>query len=221
MVKLQHPPGPQSSSLLTLPAEVRNQIWRLLFKDSRVVYKSCIFNQSLSTERYQIVHTCRFAYQETFALLWSYTAIKYIDCVPAPNSAGLKEQFAASAPCRKLIPRLEIEPVSELRSPLPEWPTLDLRGLRHFAPLKEVWIRPLPPPTAYINALFIYGQADFVAEEDLDLQRRINESLCRWLGPDVGRMLDRRNRKYRAFISAMVLDHQNEYVSMPISIEGR
>jgi hypothetical protein len=83
MVSLQNPAMVHNSELLTLPAELRSRIWRLLFKDSRVVYKVCVDNKDLSTERYQIVHSCRFAYQETFALLWSRTTIKYSELTPA------------------------------------------------------------------------------------------------------------------------------------------
>ena len=218
MVTLQHAPEPQNSSLLTLPAEVRNQIWRLLFKDSKVVYKKCFFNQALSTERYQIVHTCRSAYQETFDLLWSHTVMNYIDCIPAPNSAGLKEQFAVSAPCRKLIPRLEID--CDLTA-TGEWPPryrfsyLDLRGLRYFAPLREVWIRPFST------------SAQFTVDDDIDqagaeeaLLLAIYETLCDWLGDDVANMLKRRNRKYRAFIRLIVYDFKKEWVGFIASIEG-
>ena len=138
MVKLHGPSRAQSSSLLLLPSEVRNQIWFLLFADSNVVYNKCLYDGDLSSKRYQVVHSCRFAYLDSFTLLWLHTKITYIDCIPTPNFASLRKQLTASAPCRKLITRLELD-FNSTNS----WQLNDLRGLRYFAPLKEVSIGPI------------------------------------------------------------------------------
>ena len=217
MVKLHHPPRPQSSALLLLPAEVRNHIWHLLFADSKVVYQGCVYAAYLSTERYQVAHSCRFAYLETFALLWAHTKIVFNDCVPAPNPAGLELQFEASAPCRKLISRMDINFGYSIFGR-----SQDFRGPRYFAPLKEVSIGPIIVAgcqiahvaalgLAYENAdnveadkLLLRGLSDWISSSDYNTMPFIK-------GRDIKDLVLRRNRKYRVFLNFMVTF--NDYVT--------
>ena len=216
MVKLHGLPRAQSSSLLLLPSEVRNKIWFLLFANSNVVYNKCLYDEDLSTERYQVVHSCRFAYLDAFTLLWLHTKMTYLDCIPRPNSVGMKEQLNASAPCRRLITRLELgfnsTNVLELS---------DLRGLRYFAPLKEVSIGPIILDARDVSniraARLNYSNIDNAGADDL-----LHEALIKWLpgweqygyghytserllGAFVRNLMLRRNRKYRLYLKFIIL----------------
>jgi hypothetical protein len=168
-----------------------------------------------------VVHSCRYAYLDTFALFWSHTRIVFVDCIPAPNSTGLREQLAASAPCRKLIPILEFE----IRDTRITSHSTDFRGLRHFAHLKEVWIGPvgfnetnIPP----INAAGLdYSKLAEVRADELLLQ-----ALAEWLSSSSGYgpihitsatclgsirdLLFRRNRKYRIFLTFVIHSHDDD-----------
>jgi hypothetical protein len=226
MVELQGPPRAQQSSLLLLPSEVRNKIWFLLFADSNVVYNKCLYDADLSTERYQVVHSCRFTYLDAFTLLWSHTKITYLDCIPRPSFFGMKEQLTASAPCRKLITRLEFELGSTAA-----WQLHDLRGLRYFAPLKEVSIGPIILDAHAINhvraAGLDYSNIDNAGADDL-----LHEALIKWLpgsewycyghhnnsrllGACVRNLMLRRNRKYRLYLKFIILFREPTFMLTP------
>jgi hypothetical protein len=212
MVKPHLPPQAQTSScLLLLPAEVRTKIWRLLFADSKIVYNKCAYDRDLTTERYQITQTCRFAYLDAFNLLWSNTTIKYIGCVPAPNNAGLKEQFAASVACRKLVPRLELELVHPKKA---AWENriLQVSGLRYFAPLEEVLIGPFRLEHTNISTMPVlqYRNADAIGSDQLLLNIIVNwvrpgfGSIRYELGEHLPALLLRRNRRYKVYLRFVV-----------------
>jgi hypothetical protein len=222
MVELQGPPRAQQSSLLLLPSEVRNKIWFLLFADSNVVYNQCLYDEDLSTERYQVVHSCRFAYLDAFTLLWLHTKITYLDCIPTPNFIGMKEQLTASAPCRKLIPRLELgfntTNVFQLR---------DLRGLRYFAPLKEVSVSPIILEATSISNIRAAGLS-YNNIDNFGADNVLHEALIIWLsgsewyqygcvsarllGACINNLLLRRNRKYRLYLRLSIMFHENAWM---------
>lgn len=181
---------------------MRYKIWRVLFADSKIVYNKCAYDKDLTIERSQITQSCCLAYLDAFNLPWSQTTIKYIDCLPAPNNAALKEEFAASVLCRKLFPGLELELIDKRRaSHIPRM--LDVRGLRYFAPLEEVLIGPFCLDLRYLFAIpeLNYHNADAVDLDELLLQVFIgwNSPTSRWAQYELGLFLLalvlRRNRK--------------------------
>ena len=226
MVKLHGPPRVQKSSLLLLPSEVRNKIWFLLFADSNVVYKNCLYDEDLSIERYQVVHSCRFAYLDAFTLLWLHTKITYLDCIPRSNFIGLKELLTASAPCRKLITRLEFE-----LGTTAAWQLSNLKGLRYFALLKEVSIGPIILEADTLRTIraagLDYSNIDNAGADDLLLEAliaRIDGSELHWqghmnsamlLGVSVKNLVLRRKRKYHIYLRFGIVFRENAWMLTP------
>ena len=103
MVKLLSQPEAQSSKLFALPAEVCTLIWRFLFAGSKIAYSKNVYSKRQTIERRQFVYPCRLAYQESVALLWSETILKFDACTPAWALPALENQAPALASSRQFI----------------------------------------------------------------------------------------------------------------------
>lgn len=201
-VKFQSPPIKQRSPLLLLAAEIRSRIWELLFEDSEVCYDACQYSRSSSVERNQIAQTCRFAYLDTFTILWSHTTMVFIDCVPSPDLSRSETQFAASVPCIQLITKVTINiAIRGDHSYIPFY--RDLGGLKHYYDLQTLEIGSIPIP--HWHHLRLRWATVRAAENSALILAAIKKHLHLVLDRNIVRLIRCQSRTYNVILKFILI----------------
>jgi hypothetical protein len=203
------PPLEQSSALLLLPAEVRTKIWRLLFEGTEVHYINCRYSKSSSIERNQIAHTCRFAYLDTFTMLWTNTAMDFTNCLPSHQLGRHKNIFAASAPCRKLIPKMKIITKRVGTDKYYNWSHRfyrNLNGLRHYGGLQAFELGTIQ--VDHVGHLNLPRQTVKNAENNQQILRSIKRHRKSILHEDLVKLLRNQDRNFGVTFTLSLITDQ-------------
>jgi hypothetical protein len=182
-----------------------------LFEGTEVHYVDCRYSKSCTIERNRIAHTYCFAYLDTFTMLWTNTTIIFTNCLPSHQLGRHKNIFAASAPCRKLIPKMKIITKRVSTDKYYNWSHRfyrNLNGLRHYGGLQAFELGTIQGDhTGHLNLAWETVKNAENSEKILRSIKRPRKSI---LHEDLIKLLGNRDRNFGVtFMFSLISDQMH------------